>query len=184
MGFKVWRSGPAGPRDFLFSKHPYCLWGQPRLCPVGMGTLITMVKYLMHEAKPSSPSSTKVKNEWSCASASLICHAFLVSTGTLLTVVALQCVHCLYHWQCITVCALSVPLTVHYSVCTFCTTDSALQNVEVSGRQEYLKLNSSTLKKTKQPENIQYRQTVDPICLLIVWDSDMLCHTLSSTSWM
>ena len=61
---------------------PYCLWGPPRLCSVGVGTLLPMV----HEAVPSSPSSTKVRNEWSYTSASLIC--LLVSTGTLITVVA------------------------------------------------------------------------------------------------
>jgi len=37
-----------------------------------MGTLFTVVKYLTHEAEPSSPSSTKVANEWSYATASLM----------------------------------------------------------------------------------------------------------------
>lgn len=39
-----------------------CVWG-----------LFTVVKYLTHEAEPSSPSSNKVANEWSYASASVIC---------------------------------------------------------------------------------------------------------------
>jgi hypothetical protein len=92
-------------------------------------------------------------------------YAFLVSTGTLLTdsVVALQYVHCLSHWQCITVCWIEWKTGV-------------------------FELNSRTFKKTKQPENIQYRQTVDPICLLIVrfWHAvshfvDVVyCHMLIS----
>ena len=46
---------------------------QMSILPVGSTqTLLTMVKYLMHEAEPSSPSSAKVKNEWSYASSSLI----------------------------------------------------------------------------------------------------------------
>jgi hypothetical protein len=63
---------------------------------VDVGTLFTMVKYLMHEAEPSSPSATKDQNEWSYASASLIClpgwHRDSVNS-----VAAFQCVHCLSH---------------------------------------------------------------------------------------
>jgi hypothetical protein len=125
MGFKVWRSVPsgskrflvsavnriwvlksggqfpAGARDFLFSKMSRPALGPTQTLFSGCWGLLPMVKYLMHEAEPPSPCSTKVKNEWSYTSPSLIClpgvHTVSAAFSFIISVLALQCAHLLSH---------------------------------------------------------------------------------------